>query len=265
MFVFLNLHQLVMKKNTVILGLMLSTALLSCEKENKNDLAIDSREKHLIEIKELKGTVTTITSLTYDERKRLSTIKSGKQLTTYTYTDDKLTGIDVNDGFIHNVSEITYKYNYPFKAVTNMYLADVLKRTIDYNYISSLSQTGQINILEIGKNTRRHYFEYDNANIISQIEISNRVFINYDYEYGERKNAFFNASIRWPLGMETFDRVSTNEILTIKTEASGVKHQKSFKYVYDTDGMPLSAIVTDTDPPSKIEYKSTIIYTYEYL
>lgn len=265
MFVFLNLQQLVMKRNTVILVLMLSAGLLSCTKESKDDMAIDSREKHLIEIKEVKGTLTTITTLTYDEKKRLSTIKSGKELTTYTYTDDKLTGIDFNDGYIHNVSEITYKSNYPFKAATNMYLADVLKRTIDYNYISSLSQTGQINILEIGKNTRRYYFEYENANIISQIEISNRVFVNYDYEYGERKNVFFNASIRWPLGMEMFDRVSTNEILTIKTEASGAKHQKSFKYVYDTDGMPLSAIVTDTDPPSKIEYKSTITYTYEYL
>lgn len=265
MFVFLNLQQLVMKRNTVILVLMISAGLLSCTKESKNDMAIDSREKHLIEIKEVKGNLTTITTFTYDEKRRLSTIKTANELTTYIYTDDKLTGIDFKDGSMHHVSEITYKYNYPFQGVTKIYQADVLKRTLDYNYLSSLSQTGQINILEVGRSTRRHYFEYDNANIISQVEISNRIFINYDYEYGERKNVFFNASIRWPLGMEKFDRVSTNEILKIKTESGGLKHQKSFSYEYDTDGMPLSAVVTDSDPPSKAEYKSTLTYTYEYL
>lgn len=265
MFVFLNLQQAVMMRNRVILVLMFSASLLSCKKENKNDLALDSREKHLVEIREQNGTVTTITTLTYDEKKRLSTIKTGNELTTYSYTDDKLTGIDLINGSVHSVSEITYKYNYPYQAVTKVYQADVLRRTLDYNYLSSLSQTGQINILEIGRSTKRCYFEYDNANIISQVEISNRVFINYDYEYGERKNVFFNASIRWPLGIEKFDRVSTNEILVIKTESGGLKHTKSFQYVYDTDGMPLSAIVTDTDPPSRTEYKSTLTYTYEYL
>ena len=254
-----------MKRNTLILILLTSVCLLSCKKESKQDLVMESPERHLIQITEVKGMVTTITALSYDEKRRLSTMKTGNVLTTYSYTDDKLTAIDVNDGYYNTVSEITYRDNFPSKAISKIYTAGVLKRTLNLDYISSLSQTGQINVYEIGNNTRRLYYEYENANITSIIEISNRVFINYDFEYGVKKNVFFNASIRWPLGIETVDRVSTNEILKIKTESAGVKHQRSFSYVYDTDGMPLSAVVTDTDPPSKLEYKSTITYTYKDL
>jgi hypothetical protein len=254
-----------MKIKSAILVILLSANLFSCTKEDKDVMKVDSREKYLIQIEEIKDRVSTITTFTYDKNKRLSIIKTGKEITTYVYTDDKLTSIDVNDGYVHNFSEVTYKDNYPNKGVTMMYLGGVLKRTLNYDYISNLSHTGQINVFEGGTNTKRNYFEYENANIISQIELANRRFINYDYEYGEKKNVFFNASIPWVLPIEKYDRVSTNEILTIKTESSGVKHQRSFSYVYDTDGMPLSAIVTDTDPPSKLEYKSTINYTYEYL
>lgn len=254
-----------MKRNALILMGLTLVSLISCEKDSSQAKVMDTREKHLIEIREINGMTTTVTTLSYDEKKRLSTIKTGKELTTYTYTDNQLTSIDINDGYVHNYSEITYKNNYPAKGTTTMYLADVLKRTLTYEYVSSLSRTEQTNIFETGSSTKRHYYEYDNANIISQIDITNRVFSNYDLEYGDKKNVFFNASIRWPLAMERFDRVSTNEILKVKTEIGGVKHQRSFSYVYDADGMPLSAIVTDTDPPSKMEYKSTITYTYDYL
>ncbi|MBC7565894.1 MAG: hypothetical protein H7223_02915 [Pedobacter sp.] len=254
-----------MRRNTLIFVLLSSVGLLSCTKESEKGMALNTSERHLVKITEVNGMTTTITTLTYNEKRQLSTIKTGSELTTYFYTDDKLTSMDVNDGYLNTVSEITYKDNYPSKGVTKIYTAGVLKRTLNLDYISSLSQTGQINIFETGSNTRRHYYEYDNANIISEVEIANRAFINYDFEYGEKKNVFFNASIRWPLAIEKFDRVSTNEILTIKTESRGVKHQRSFSYVYDTDGMPLSAVVTDTDPPSKLEYKSAITYSYEYL
>ncbi|MEJ7557443.1 MAG: hypothetical protein WKF66_03975 [Pedobacter sp.] len=254
-----------MSGNKLILILLTFISLLSCTKENNQDLVIDTSERHLVQITEVKGTATTITTLGYDELRRLSTIKTGNLITTYSYTGDKLTNIEVNDGYVNTVLEITYKDNYPSKGVSKIYTDGVLKRTLNYDYISSLSQTGQINIYETGNNTRRLYYEYNNANIISTIEIANRVFVNYDFEYGERKNVFFNASIRWPLGIETVDRVSTNEILKIKTESGGVKHQKTFNYTYDTDGMPLSAIVIDTDPPSKVEYKTMISYTYKNL
>jgi hypothetical protein len=254
-----------MERKTLILVLLTSVGLLSCTKESKQDMVIDSSERFLTQITEVKGMATTITTLTYDEKRRLSTIKTGNELTTYFYTSNKLTGIDVNDGYLNNSLEITYKENYPSKGVVKIYIAGVHKRTLNYNYVSSLSETAQINMYESGNNTKKLYYEYDNANVISVIEIANGVFTNYNYEYGERKNIFFNASIRWPLAIEKVDRVSTNEILTIKTESNRVKHQRSFSYIYDADGMPISAVVTDTDPPSKLESKSAITYTYKYL
>jgi hypothetical protein len=253
-----------MKRNTLIFMLLTSVGLLSCTKESKQDVAMDNPERYLTRITENKGTAITITTLTYDEKKRLSAIKTGDKLTTYSYTSDKLTNVDINDGEEKTSLEITYKDNYPLKGIAEVRVAGILKRTLNYDYLSSLSRMGQINVYENGSNTRRLYYDYDNGNIISTIEVANRVFTNYDYQYGEKKNVFFNASIRWSLGVESVDRVSTNEILTIKTESKGLRHQKSFSYVYDTDGMPLSAIVTDTDPPSKVEQKSTITYTYEY-
>jgi hypothetical protein len=254
-----------MKKNTLILVSIILLGLHSCTKESKQEIALDTREPYLTQITEVKGNETVLTTFTYNEKKYLSSSKTGNELTTYTYTEDKLTGISIENGAVNTVSEITYKDNYPVKGVSKIYVSGELKRTLNYDYMSSLSQTGQINIYEIGVSTTRHYYEYDNANIISQVEISNRTFTNYDFEYGEKKNVFFNASIRWPLAIGKFDRVSTNEILTIKTERAGLKHQKSFNYTYNSDGMPMSAIVTDTDPPSRMEYKSTITYTYEYL
>ena len=254
-----------MKRNVLILIGLVLVGLISCEKDSSQAKVMDTREKHLIEFREINGMTTTITTFSYDDKKRLSAIRKGKELTTYTYTGNQLTSIDVNDGDVHNYSEITYKNNYPATGTTSMYIADVLKRKLNYEYFSTLSRTEQINISETGSSTKRHYYEYENANIISQIAISNRVFTNYELEYGDKKNVFFNASIRWPLAMEKFDRVSTNEILRIKTETAVGIHQRSFSYIYDADGMPMSAIVTDTDPPSRMEYKSTITYTYDYL
>ncbi|RZK79871.1 MAG: hypothetical protein EOO85_02470 [Pedobacter sp.] len=254
-----------MNRNACTFILLSLIVLFSCTKENKDKLVIDNREPYLSKIIETKGLISTITEFTYDEKKRLSTAKTGNELITYAYTEDKLTAVEIKNGNISTQVEITYKDNYPSKGISRTYTDGVLTKTLNYDYFSNLYQTGQINIFEPNILTRRLYYEYDNANIISIVGIANRVFTNYDFEYGERKNAFFHASIRWPLAIDNFDRVSTNEILVIKTESNGKIHNKSFNYLYDSDGMPVSAIVTDTDPPSKLEVKSTITYTYEYL
>ena len=238
--------------------------LYSCTKENNEKIKIDTRERYLTQITEQKGSITTTTTFSYDDKMRLSTARTGSELISYSYTEDKLTGVDIKDGFNNTISEITYKDNYPYRGISKVYVSGILTRTLNYEYMSSLSQTGQINVSEPNTSLRRLYYEYDNANIISLVEIANRVFTNYDFEYGEKKNVFFNSNIRWPLGIDRFDRVSTNEVLSIKTETKGVKHQKSFLYSYDNDGFPLSAIVTETEPPSRTEYKSTIQYSYDY-
>jgi len=227
--------------------------------------AMHTLEPHLTRIIEEKEGVTTITTLTYNDKRQLASVKTGNELTTYAYTGDKLTQIEILNGPARTSTEIIYKYNHPDKGLSKIYTNEVLTKTLNYEYLSNLFQTDQINVYDMGSNTRRLYYAFDNANIVSVIEVVNRRFINYDYTYGDRKNVFFNSSIRWPLAVENVDRVSTNEILSIKTETQGKIHQKNFSYVYNQDGMPSSAIITETDPPAKVETKSSMSYTYEYL
>ena len=253
-----------MKTHFKFLPIILFCLLSACKKESEQ-VAVYTPEQYLTRITEVKGLVTIVTSLTYNDKRQLATIKTGNELITYVYTGDKLTRIDMLDGAVLTSTEITYKDNYPSKGLSKIYADGVLTKTLNYDYMSNLFQTNQINVYEMGNNNRRLYYAFDNANIISVIEVVNRRFINYDYVYGERKNVLFNASIRWPLGIENVDRVSTNEVLSIKTETQGKVHLKSFSYVYDLNGMPQRANVTETDPPSRIETKSSITYTYEYL
>ena len=96
-------------------------------------------------------------------------------------------------------------------------------------------------------------------------DLQNRTLTFHDFLYGERKNVLFNAHTRWALGFDLIDRVSTNEILKITSEGRNTKHMKTFDYTYNEEGLPVTAVVTETDPPLTVETKTFVTYTYEIL
>ncbi|MES2827237.1 MAG: hypothetical protein V4687_03750 [Bacteroidota bacterium] len=253
-----------MKRNRLLFASILVLLFFSCQKEKELEVT-EFHEKLLTRITESRGNLVTVTSFSYDEKKRLSTIKKGDELTTYTYTGNQLTAILSVEGTRKTFTELSYEDDCPKKGVSTIFESGTLLRTLDYHLVTSLSGTEQINVTDKGVLTRRLYFQYDNSNITEILDLQNRTLTTYDFRYGSKKNILFNANIRWAMGIEKIDRMSTNEVLREISEVNSKKHIKSYVYTYDADLFPVTAIITETDPPSILETKTTVTYTYEVL
>ncbi|MHA4893277.1 hypothetical protein ACXZ1K_00895 [Pedobacter sp. PWIIR3] len=253
-----------MNRGFLFLFLLTGLAFSSCKKEKTVDSA-EVKELQLTKISEVKGGVTTVTTFSYDEHKMLSTIKKGNDITVYTYSGSKIINIEVNEGTKTTSTAITYKDDLPSTGIVKIYQSGVLQTTLDVNISSGISDIGQINYYDKGTTSRRTYFDYDNGNIIGVQDLQNRSLTFHDFIYGERKNVLFNAHTRWALGFDHIDRVSTNEVLKIATQGRFVSHLKTFDYTYNEEGLPITAVVTETDPPLTIETKTFVTYTYERL
>lgn len=253
-----------MKRNRLLIALLLGFAFSSCKKE-KDIAASEFHEKLLTKITETKGNVVTITSFSYDEKKRLSAITKGSDVTSYSYTDNQLTTIESTEGTKKTVTEISYVDNYPREGISKVYEAGTLIRTLKSHFSSSLSETSQITVTDNGAPYRKLYYQYDNSNIVEILDLQNRTLTIYDYRFGSKKNVLFNANSRWAFGFEKVDRVSTNEVLREIAEVNNKRHVKNYTYTYDADLFPLAAVITETDPPSLTETKTMVTYTYEVL
>ncbi len=223
------------------------------------------KELQLTKIAEVKGGVTSITNFVYDENERLSMVKKGSDMTLYTYSGNKIINIEVNEGSKTTSSEITYKDDIPSKGISKVYQSGVLQTTLQFNISSGLNETSQINFYNNGVQVRKLYLFYENGNIIEIQELNNRTVTNNNYTFGEKKNVLFNANTKWAFGVENIDRISTNEILKDVTETRNIKHQKTYNYTYNEEGLPLTAVITETDPPMAVETKTFVTYTYEKL
>ncbi|MGY4383770.1 hypothetical protein ACVWYN_000789 [Pedobacter sp. UYP24] len=223
------------------------------------------KELQLTKITELRGGVTSITNFAYDENERLSIVKRGNDMTLYTYSGNKIINIEVNEGSKTTSTEIMYTDDIPKKGISKVYQSGVLQTTLQVNISSGLNETSQINFYDNTILVRKLYLFYDNGNITEIQELNNRTITNYDYIFGEKKNVLFNANTRWAFGVENIDRISTNEILKVVTETRNIKHQKTYDYTYNEEGLPVTAVITETDPPLAIETKTFVTYTYEKL
>lgn len=236
----------------------------SCRKEQ----AIEKEplyESQLRSITEVKGNVSTVTTFMYDENKRLSAVKKGNDITLYTYSGNKIINIEVNEGSKTTSTSINYRDSIPYTGISKIYEVGVLQKTLDVNFSSSLSGTGQVNFYDNGATFRKVYYVYENGNITESQVLQNRTLTSYDYTYGERKNILFNANTRWALGLDNIDRVSTNEVIRVITEIGYKRYIKKYTYTYNEEGLPISALITETDPPLNIERKTSATYTYEKL
>jgi len=80
-------------KHTFTLLAILTVLLASCKKSANNTPPV-KKLKYLIQTTAVRGSTTSVVYCTYDDKKRLSTVKSGASTTTYTYVGNNLVSVE---------------------------------------------------------------------------------------------------------------------------------------------------------------------------
>jgi hypothetical protein len=206
------------------------------------------------------GTATTTTSstyYTYDSKKRLSTVKNGDVVITYTYADD---------GNLYTINTMSSPTNSSIAEFT--YADGKLKqytlKSFKGNQVQS--ETPYVYVYEGDKVTEIHWeiyyvkYTYDsNGNIVKVFNYGDPQF-SLIYTYDNKKSMFANAPAKYPtvgdLGGRSF---SNNNMVTSTTEGLNQNVLSTFTYNYDDEGYPTGAVMT-----ASIANAITSKYTYEY-
>ena len=241
----------------------------SCKKSSKNSGPSTAKVKYLTQA----ITVTTssngsinnsITTYTYDDKKRLSTTKQAVQgsngqinISTYTYNGDQLYSIHVTyNGIVSSDKVFAYNNDGTLKTVIlTTYRNGLVFNTVEYGYV-----------YKDGKVSERHHemfyelFTYDSNNNLIKSEGHGQFNIVVTYTYDDKKSLFTGLATKMELGGIDIDpagdRYNTNNILTVTTTVdSGTPIDSgSPNYVYDSDGYPTGSSSGDATNGGKTSY-----------
>jgi len=216
-------------------------------------------------------TTTTQTYFAYDNQKHLSTIKSGNITKTFTYdSNGNLYTISKSDATLptRTVTEFTYADGKLSQYTIRTYNGANLTSEKPYVYVYDGNKVSEIHF-----STGYEKYTYDtNGNISSYLHdepgLSGG---SYFYSYDDKKSMFTNSLFKYPTVGDVFGFIdgylyhilfpfNQNNTSVVYPDSLHQTVQASYKYNYDDDGYPTSAVLT----PSPLSGGATNKYTFEY-
>jgi major membrane immunogen (membrane-anchored lipoprotein) len=255
-----------MKKQLTLLIVAASLLLVTCKKKSGSDEPEVKPVKLLSRIIEVSGfpTPTTMfTIYTYDDKKRISTIKIGGTTTlTYSYHGDDLFSIETKVDDKKYVAEVTYENGRPVSVAYKFYEGGDLKTQRKKGFIYTGDMITESHVNESGTVMQKIFNRYSGGNVVGYDSQTGDL-ITQDLTYGTKKSIYYNSRLKYNISIEGFDRFSANDLLSsVRKYDNGEElHQKN-TYTYDDDGFPVTLLTEYTlkSGPSG----GTFRYTYEY-
>lgn len=268
---FLNQINIIMKNVRYTSLLVVFTLFIfACKKNNSTgttDTPSNTKPKkyltHIIAVSAtpgVNGTTNYSTNnvyYTYDSKKRLSTMKTGEALTTYTYNDDGNLYL-ISRADPSNPNRVTYEFTYADGHLKQYTLKSFKGNVLD-------AETPYIYVYEGDRVTEIHweiyYVKYtydDKGNIVKIFNYYDPQFYNV-YTYDDKKSTFINSLFKYPTVGSIAGSFSLNNTITLTTEGLSQNILITYKYNYDEDGYPTGGVGT----PSIVN-AVTSKYTYEY-
>lgn len=255
-----------MKKQLTLLIVAASLLLVTCKKKSGPDEPEVKPVKLLSRIIEVSGfpkPTTKFTIYTYDDKKRISTIKTGSSsTTTYSYHGDELFSIETKFGDKKNVAEVIYENGKPVSIAHKLYEGGDLKRQIKKGFIYTGDMITESHVNESGTVAQKIFNRYSGGNVVGY-DSQTDFFSKKDLTYGTKKSIYYNSRLKYNISIEGFDRFSANELLSsLMKYDDGAELRQKNTYTYDDDGFPVTLLTEYTIENGMSA--GTYRYTYEY-
>ncbi|NRF37118.1 hypothetical protein [Pedobacter foliorum] len=255
-----------MKKQLTLLIVTASLLLVTCKKKSGSDEPEVKPVKLLSRIIEVGGfpTPTTMfTIYTYDDKKRISTIKIGGTTTiTYSYHGDELFSIETKFEDNKNVVEVTYENGRPASVAYKNYTNGVLKNQRKKGFLYTGDKITEAHVNESGTVMAKIFYRYSGDNVVAEDSESDFV-LKKDLTYGTKKSIYYNSRLKYNISIEGFDRFSANELLSsLMKYDNGAELRQKNTFTYDDDGFPITLLKEYTFETGMSA--GTFRYTYEY-
>jgi hypothetical protein len=244
-------------RHKLMLLTVAAVLLAACKKSgNTNAPAPTPQLKYLTQEIMVQGTSTLTTNYTYDDKKRLSTVKRGNSTTTYTYNGDNLFSVEqiTTNGanVIRNVSETTYTDGKLQTLSLKTYSNGALRLESLLNFVYNGDKLTEAHT----DNGYIYFYYYDNNNNVVKMQYDS---VTVTRNYDNKKSRFANLppalkSIGYQINQPDF--FSANNIITDNNTAGDLT---TYTYNYDADGYPTGATVVH----NKFTYLNAK-YTYTY-
>ncbi|HET8827904.1 MAG TPA: hypothetical protein VFM79_01120 [Pelobium sp.] len=250
-----------MKKQLLILALA-GLAFTACEKDDAPNPQL------LKKITEIDNGDTTTTNFSYDNNRRVSLIKSSDGTETkLSYFGNNLTTVENKmDSDNKTKLEITYDGAKPKTAVYTIYEDNELIEKYKYSYtLNSSNQIAEI-LVKDSTNTNvisKQVITYANSNISKiQSYLGTTLVSTQELTYGNKKSIFSNARASYVVDVFLADLYAVNEVVKLKYTLADVSREITNTYIYDENGFPTSANVSEKELPSGTPETSKLKFDY---
>jgi len=255
-----------MKKQLTLLIVAASLLLATCKKKSGSDEPEVKPVKLLSRIIEVGGFPTPTTTFriyTYDEKKRISTIKIGGTTTiTYSYHGDELFSVETKFDDKKYVAEVTYENGRPVSVVYKLYEGGDLKTQTKKGFLYTGDKITEAHLNESGTVMQKTFYRYSGDNVVG-IDTESDFVLKQDLTYGTKKSIYYNSRLKYNISIEGFDRFSANDLLSsLRKYDNGAELREKNTYTYDDDGFPVTLLKEYTNESGMSA--GTYRYTYEY-
>jgi hypothetical protein len=254
-----------MNKHFAILFICIAFALSGCKKD-KPKLPDEQKipVKLLSKATEISNGTTTISTYTYDDKNRITSIKTGSiQEIKYSYKGEEIAAIEVRSGNISNNSVFTYSGGKPVKIIRKSYDGGTLQKESTYSFAYSGELITDINISENGIVAQKRKIKYQDNNII-ETESESNVIIKVVNTYGNKFSRFKDSRQIYYTGVEFFDSFSVNDLLkAVIIYPDGATLTSTYTYTYDSEGYPITLSVTHLHSAAGAVGGSTSTFEYK--
>lgn len=232
-----------MKKIIMLFVVATSIAFTACKKNTNNP--VPENKQLLSKVTETSAADTTTTTLTYDNNKRFSLIKTSEgDETKFTYNGNDLVGIENKFESEKTTLQITYTNGKPSKAVYSLYDGNTLTEKFNLTYTLTGDLVTEILFKDSTDATTlsKTIIAYQNDNI-SKVEVYNGedLISKEQFTYGNKKSMFYNSRVKYVVDLFTLNLYSANEALTEKSNLL----EKTNVYTYDNNGYPLTVDISE--------------------
>lgn len=242
-----------MKKQLVLFIAITSLAWTACKKDNSNPTP--ENKQLLTKVTETVADDNTVTMLTYDNDKRISTVKTNDgEETKFTYNGDNLVTVEnLADAENKTVLQITYAAGKPETGVYTIYADGVVDDKYKVTYtltgdaVTQILMKDSTNTTEISKSVITYQ-----TNNISKVEnyFGGALVNTQEYTYGNKKSMFHNSKIKYVVDPFALQLFSANEVTKQKFTLGNNTTETAHVYTYDDNGFPLTAEVSEKELPN---------------
>ncbi len=196
------------------------------------------------------GTQTVFTNYTYDDNKRLKSVKTGSNIINYAYDNGQLFSIErLSNGVKTSYSEFMYEGSKVKSALVTTYRNGAVFDNVTYSYIYN----GDM-VTEVHYGSYYQLYTYDGNNNLAKISyhVGNDYEVTYNYD--DKKNKFINSSVKYITTLDpASDRFSPNNQIKSVSTLPGAPVINT-TYVYDSEGYPTGGTSGTADNGSKFTY-----------